>query len=651
MRSFIELYPEFKTLFPLLPRDAKDWLDQFCVTYNFGNLIEKFLDHLLQHTDLSNENITLFLGHAAFYSGNIQLIHRLLQNALNLFSHWIGYLLLATSSRDLPKISTLNSIIKETELLIILAWSEFKDGHYSRVIGLLSNLSIDLDKEDPLIITLYIFLLMNSYIETRQVNYIQEWKDLSLEYLNKDQFSENRVQSGFLDIGLGIYFSNIGELSESKKWLELSWEKFKTFSNYYFLFRIGENLGLLAQKQKDYDKAFEIFKNLLSMRKEIKDEEVDSLQVYRVVTYLSDLSEELGDIELALSYAEEAVDLFTQFKLPDLDAIFQLSRLYAMNGFIDKARSNLENGIHCGWITTRDIEDPDYYRVLGTIEKYACNFNLALEFFNHALKQYKDSKDITNVLECLSESLVLTLEIYFWQKQQVVLDEAMMIADEFRSLVEGQELTGWSYVSKVIQAIVKAFNNQVDQAKTLLKDAQKSKDIHFFVQEHNKLLNINIDLLSSSRTEAINAIEFLTSLQNRAHRDSWTIEEKESKLSFLVVLDSESSLPVFTYYFDPDLDLDQLMISGLISAINTMSRSLSLGKELNEIHYQDSLVLIGHRDPLLFALVCEEQAPIGIRLKFLQFRDSFPALTTGNDKFQVDLSDSRDLQKLVESIF
>ncbi|MHA1330814.1 MAG: tetratricopeptide repeat protein, partial [Candidatus Hodarchaeales archaeon] len=644
MRSFLEVYPEFKGLFPLLPTEAKEWLDQFCETYTFGLLIEKFLDHQLQYNDLSNENISYFLGYATFYSGNIRLIHRLLQNSLNLFSHWLGYLLLATSSQDLPKISTLDSIIKETELLIILAWSEFRNGHYSRVLGLLSNLSIDIDNEDPLIGTLYTFLLMNSYIETRQTNYVLEWKDLSLEQLKQDKYSKNRILSGFLEIGLGIYFHNIGELTESKKWLELSWEKFKAFSNYYFLFRIGENLGLLAQKQKDYDRAFEIFKNLLTLRKEMKEEEVDPLQVYRVVTYLSDLSQDLGDLELAVSYAEEAVELFTQFKLPDLDAIFQLSRLYAMNGFIEKARSNLEKGIHCGWITTRDIEDPDYYRVLGTIEKYACNFNLALEFFNHALKHYKNSKDITNVLECLAESLVLRLEIYFWRKQQIVLDEAIIIADEFRSLVEGQELTGWSYVSKVIQAIVRAFNNQVDQAKTLLKDAQESKDINFFVLEHKKLLNINIDMLPSSRIDAINAIEFLTSLQNRAHRDSWTIEEKESKLSFLVVLDSESSLPVFTYYFDPDLDLDQLMISGLISAINTMSRSLSLGKELNEIHYQDSLVLVGHREPLLFALVCEEQAPIGIRLKFLQFRDSFPALTTGKDNFQVDLSDSKDLQ-------
>ncbi|WP_455463286.1 tetratricopeptide repeat protein, partial [Candidatus Hodarchaeum mangrovi] len=529
-------------------------------------------------------------------------------------------------------------------------WFEFREGQYSRVIGLLSNISIDIEKEDPLFTTLYSFILLLAFIESRESPAAENLKERVVKQLNQNKFKDHRFYSGFLEMALGIYHNRYGDLEKSRKFLESSYVKFKVFSNYYFLFHIGENLGLLSQKERDYEKAVEIFKDLLKMRKSLQTLEIDPFLIYRVVNNLADLSYELGDLDLAVTYAKEAVDLFQQFKLPSLDAIFQLSQLYSIQGFIDKAKENLENGLNQDWISRKEIDDPDYYRVLATIEKYACNFGLALEYYNHALRKYKKSRDISNILECLADEIILHLEIFFWRKQGKVLEEAILLADEFRSLVEGQEIKGWSYTSKVIQAIPRAFSGD-PMAKKLLEEAQKSKDINFFGLEHKKLLNIDIMNLSTSPLDALNAIEFLTSLQNRAHRDSWIIEEKKTNLQLLVVLDSESSLPIFLYYFDRSLNLDRLLISGLISAINTMSRTLSL-KELNEIHYQDSLVLIAHRHPLLFALICDEQANIGIRLKFLQLRETFPDINQiPTQNFQIDLSESTEIQKLVQDIF
>ena len=651
MKTFLDIYPEFDYIHPLLPGEIKDWLDQFCETFDFYILIDKLLTYCIKNQKFDNETISLFLGYTGFFSGNSVLIKRILhEDAQNQFTLPMGYLLSATAGEELPKITSLTPILKEIYLLITIAWYEFREGQYSRVIGLLSNISIDLEKEDPLFTTVYSFILLLAFIETRNTPAAENLKERVIKQLNQNRVKAHRFYSGFLEMALGIYYNRFNDFEKSRKFLESSYEKLKVFSNYYFLFHIGENLGLLSQKERDYEKACEIFKDLLKMRKNLQIEEIDPFLIYRVITNLSDLSYELGDLDLAVTYAEEAVNLFQNFKLPSLDGVFQLSQLYAIQGFIDKAKENLEKGLNQAWVSQKEIKDPDYYRVLAIIEKYACNFGLALEFYDHALKNFKKSRDISNILECLAEEIILHLEIFFWCKQNKILEEAILLADEFRSLVEGQEIKGWSYTSKVMQAIPRAFSGD-PTAKKLLEEAQKSKDINFFGIEHKKLLGIDIMNLSASPLDALNAIEFLTSLQNRAHRDSWSIEEKKTNLQLLVVLDSESSLPIFLYYFDRSLDLDRLLISGLISAINTMSRTLSL-KELNEIHYQDSLVLIAHRHPLLFALICDEQASIGIRLKFLQFRDNFPDISQiPTENFQIDLSESSEIQKLVQDVF
>ncbi|WP_455463178.1 hypothetical protein, partial [Candidatus Hodarchaeum mangrovi] len=168
MKNFLDIYPEFDQIHPLLPREIKEWLDQFCETFEFGLLLEKLLTIYFKNQKVDNETVSLFLGYAGFFSGNSVLIKQILQeDAQNQFSSPIGYLLSAMIGEELPKITSLTPILKEIYLLISIAWFEFREGQYSRVIGLLSNISIDLEKEDPLFTTVYSFILLLAFIETR----------------------------------------------------------------------------------------------------------------------------------------------------------------------------------------------------------------------------------------------------------------------------------------------------------------------------------------------------------------------------------------------------------------------------------------------------------------------------------------------------
>jgi predicted methyltransferase MtxX (methanogen marker protein 4) len=88
--------------------------------------------------------------------------------------------------------------------------------------------------------------------------------------------------------------------------------------------------------------------------------------------------------------------------------------------------------------------------------------------------------------------------------------------------------------------------------------------------------------------------------------------------------------------------------------MNTMSQSLEL-KELNEIRYRNTLVFVGHRNPLIFALVCDsERTTVDLRIKILQLTESFPRYTIGEtrvDVGQMDFSESDEFRSLVENIF
>ena len=649
---FVDIYPELADLFNTLPLRDKEWLDQSCNSYKFNILINKFLTNHITPNTAIKPIILHFLSHCVFFTGNTELIDYILtENSLNIISTRMGYLLLATLDLPLPKLDTITPTINNTELLIIMAWKEFRKGRYNRVTGLLSNLSFNIEEDttDPLLASLYVLLLLNSFIETRNATQAKLWKKTALRMLKKDRF-QHRFFAGLLEMALGIWNTSFGENEDAIRYLETSSIKFEIFSNYYFMFLIGEYLGILAQKVRNYDKARDIFSNLLKKREEVGTEDLDCYSVFRVETNLANLSYDMGNLDEAIKYAEDAVKLYYDYKIPDLNAILTLSEFYAVKGDIDKARATLSDGINTQWISTEEIENPNYFRTQAQIEKHACNFAISVEYFIVALSRYKKIKDLNNVLECLAELVILSLEIFFWRRQQNVLDHANIYADELRLLVEGQAAPGWSYTSKVTQTITRALSNQSEEAKRIILDAQSSSDIEFFEEEHNYLMNnIDLDSLSTSRTASLKAIEFLTSLL--PNRDQWRIEESAPELLYLVVLDSESSLPIFVYYFDQSFKIDRLLISGLISAINTMSRSLSL-KELNEIRYQDSLVLVGHKEPLLFALVSnQERTTIGMRLKLLEFSENFPEFTIGETRFQMDFSENEEIKELVRKTF
>ena len=649
--EFLKLYNELREEFLPLPQTAKDFLNTQYLKYEYAELLLRFFEYSLSKDLLPDISTSIFLAKAAFFMTNKQYIAQILiEISADVILSKLGYLLLSTLEEPLPRLNSSAPIMSNTELLIIMAWQEFREGRYDRVNGLLTNLSYDInsDKEDSLLICLYIFILLISAIKTRNLVDARYWKEMALSILLQSKFFDNKFLSGLLEMGIGIWENQYGEKGESRRYLNSSWKKLEAFSNYYFLFQIGENLGLLAQKERNYDKACEMFTKLLRIKDQMSYQKFDPLSLYRVENNLANLYYDLGKLEEALKYAMEAEDLFYKEKIPLVDAIYTLSELYAAKGNLNKAINTLENGLSVEWIPKTEVDQPEYYRAIATIEKYACNFSIAIEQFLESLKRFKKAKDVNNTLECLMELVILNLIIYYWRREDSMLEKANMTADELRILVEGQDVVGWSYISKVTLAITKAFANQFSEANRLVNDAQGSKGLEFFTDENKQLLKLNLADIASSKSIALEAIDFLTNLL--PHRSQWTIEDRETKLLSLIVLDSESSLPVFVYFFEESFKIDRLLLSGLISAMNTMSRSLSL-KELDEIHYRDSIVLVGHRDPLIFALVCDEHVTISLRLKLLNFTEKFPNFTIGEAKFQMDFSDNEEIVKLVEDIF
>ncbi|NHJ01216.1 MAG: hypothetical protein EAX86_03695 [Candidatus Heimdallarchaeota archaeon] len=646
-KTFIDHYKELEEEFQSLPKTASDFLNKYHNDCEYDVLLLKFFEYSLATNLLPEVSTSIFLAKSAFFMANKNFISQILiEISADVILSKLGYLLLSTLEESLPRLNSSAPIMSNTELIIIMAWQEFRDGRYDRVNGLLTNLSFDFtsEEEDPLLVVIYIFILLISTIETRTIEEASHWKESAKSLLVQSVYYDHRYFSGLLEMGIGVWENYFGDKAESQRYLESSWRKLENFSNYYFLFQIGENLGLLAQKERNYDKACQMFTRLLT----IKDQMPDSLSIYRVENNLANLYYNLGDLEEALKYAKEAENLFYEKRIPLVDAIYTLAELYAANGLLEEATRTIENGLSVRWIPETEIEQPEYFRALATIEKYACNFSIAIDQFLEALRRFKKAKDLNNIFECLMELVILYLIIFYWRRQDSKLELANITADELRVLVEGQEVVGWSYISKVTLAITKSFTNQLTEANKLVNDAQQSKDLEFFSEENIRLLKLNLAEVPNLKSIALESIDFLTNLL--PHRSRWTIEDRETRLLSLIVLDSESSLPVFVYYFDESFKIDRLLLSGLISAMNTMSRSLSL-KELDEIHYRDSIVLVGHRDPLIFAIVCDEHVTVSLRLKLLQLTEKFPDYTIGESKFQMDFSENEEIIKLVKETF
>ncbi|MFW9856017.1 MAG: hypothetical protein ACFFFG_13260 [Candidatus Thorarchaeota archaeon] len=651
MKRFPDIYPELTQQYLILPTPLKDWLDDRCESRPFGQLISKF--YVYQSNLGPNDAVSSFLAESAFLTGN----RRLIKSILNEISLWmfennlkLAYLLSATAGQELPTVQSDKTMISTKELLVAYSWLEWQEGRYSRVIGLLSNLSPEMIEEDPLFSSLLVFLLLSAYEQSQNRKDATIWKDEAKKQLNNPIFSDNRFFTGLFELAIGSWHNQWGDLSKSQDYLIRSLEKFEVFSNFSFIFQSSEQLGESYYKERKYQESYAILIRFLRKQKELEGD-VEPLQLYRLENSLANLSYDIGNLNDAVGHAESAYKLFEKNKIPSREGVYLFTEFLAAKGDIDAARDILAKGMAADWIKFEGGREPEFFRVSATIEKHACNFALALDLFSTASELYKKT-DIYQYLECLAEIIILRLEIYFWRKDEHIIREASTVADELRVLVEGQSLTGWSYISKALQAVTSAMAGDARQATKLMKETQNSQDIEFFSTEHESLItSIDLNLLPNSQLDTLGAIDYLNQILHIAHRSRWQIDEKESELLYLLILDSESSLPVFVYYFDPVIKIDRLLISGLISAINTMSRSLEL-KELHEIRYKDTLVLIGHRDPLIFSLVIDgDEATVGQRIQLLQLTETFPDYTIGEARFQMDFSDDQEIRGLVETIF
>ncbi|HUU77555.1 MAG TPA: tetratricopeptide repeat protein [candidate division Zixibacteria bacterium] len=234
-----------------------------------------------------------------------------------------------------------------------------------------------------------------------------------------------------------------------------------------------------------------------------------------------------------------------------------------------------------------------YYELLDQ------NFSNSIKYFQSALEQGRQTKDFGLILSCNIQLTAAYLQKYRLNEKPETLNIALNFTDTAIKLAEENQYNQVVAIGLIIRSLLSSSKGEFKRAK---KDLNKAKIIMKeidFQKWYDDLLNIE-NKISKAVEEGKLVLDtdsvFKHILPQFKSILSIKLTEKKpvvSKVIGLLII-SQSGVPVFTK-LEKSLQTNQLILSGLLTAIDHLSESIIEGKDkgrLREVHYDKFWIII-----------------------------------------------------------
>jgi tetratricopeptide (TPR) repeat protein len=302
------------------------------------------------------------------------------------------------------------------------------------------------------------------------------------------------------------------------------------------------NTGELYQEMGELEVAFDFFKQSLALREEIGNK----LDIACSFFSLIDVTIDLEEIQQAKEYLSDLQLINKQEENKRVDLCSRLAEALILK--MSKRRKNLT-------------------KAEGILEK------IVEEAEEETIDHQLTVKALINLSELLLEELHATGEEEILEEVEEKVDKLLEIAKEQQSYI----LIAESYLLKAQLALVRLDLNEARnlliQAQVIAEEKGLERLAHKISSEHDKLLEqldqweelIAKDASITERVKVANLEELMGWM---ARKREIKLEEKEDE-PIMVLLVSESGLPIYSKQFDPTRDLQDMLISGFLASINT----------------------------------------------------------------------------------
>jgi tetratricopeptide (TPR) repeat protein len=505
----------------------------------------------------------------------------------------------------------------------------------------------------------YLALLNNTGTrhDHKKFNHLVKEFESYVETINEKTYGITFYQS-FIYATISFWIRELGELQKAKYYNELAEQKILHDNHSLVNAWILNNKGAFAINEGDFKLALDRFqeayknwcqtnnnqgmafalnnigviKNSMGLFKDAREAFLESKEIhkyatgsdYRLITYsnLASTFKAEGKFDEALRIIEEGIQLEKKNKKATLDSLYLLSEkidiLIEMN-LINNANKNLKMMRKTIEELQADSFTPMYYFYKGIIESKQMNFGLAKRHLYHTLSIASLSNDTYRlVLKAEMEYLRLLVQSFKIESTQEDLERAFTVVDNLLQATREHNFQPAKYDLMIIKANLLLMINRSEQATKLLNEVLEGTDKLELKTITKKAQSIMDNIISEklARTpmqQSDELLDYITRSSSSILNFNLLSRQQilESKI-YGVLVSTTEGIPIFSEFYDESINNDDVLISGLLSAVSTFTRDLSKRENLGilkSIQHENITILL-------------ERIATGMTIAFLADRDT-----------------------------
>ncbi len=455
--------------------------------------------------------------------------------------------------------------------------------------------------------------------------------------------------------GTGQIYTRKGELDHALDCFQRSLKISEELANEERMARSFVNIGVIYKLQGDLDKALDNYSQALTINEKLGDKRGNTI----ILVNMGDLYKDKGELDRALEFLQQSLEISEVLgnKLFIAYSVTNMGVIYHQKDELKKAFNHFERSIvlfeELGnkidlaevlfFLVTLTIDmhsydqTQEYLQLLKQIHEQEENrivsqrYHIALALKLKTSTQARDrvhaeillSQIICDevvdhrltVIALLNKFELLISEISHYGDKEALIEAQLIFQDLIKT---AKTQSNHHLLAEIywLQSQLSAVQFDLNEARHMLTQAQiiaeekgLTKLARKISKEHDQFLE-KLDLWEElqkkdvSLIERIKAAKFDEIVNNMWKQKELEILEEQDEESIVLLLLSESGLPIYSKNFDISQDFDDMLVAGFISAINNfIQEAFGVSGCIDRIKHEDNSIIIKKIASLYFCYV------------------------------------------------
>ncbi len=453
----------------------------------------------------------------------------------------------------------------------------------------------------------------------------------------------------------GYYYNLYGishfqnqEIKDGEEKLKLAFKYFEEVHDLRGYSTAGANLGTSLLTQGSRIEGRKYIEDVIKSMVELKNY---SLAISNILQVSKSYLDEKNDVR-AKYFVTWAEELYKKAEITEPATFSYFAYFYSRIGELDKAKLYLNKLEDLSKINSKEESDVYtqlwYYNAASIYSMITGNLFDAESYITTGIDLADKNAHFDLSLELSMILLEIKMKRYIIEQRIEIIQSIITILDDLSPLIGKMDNLYYETIFNIMETyLYMAIQNhdkiteKIDIINTKNKDVNETQqmaeakllnhryDVLYKFSSENKLISNELrnNWFSENNLEIYFVLEALRLLNSLQFIQTNLQRVKDSvKPSFLVILNT-GGVSLFTYKFkSADMDIDEVLVSGFLSAISTFAKELFGGGQLSRIDQDNFIILLDQfKSKYIFALIVKEET-YQIRKRYKKLREELENL-------------------------